>query len=111
MSEFAEQLNREIFGFTNVLSITLRNDESDTYRGYSLQLLLESNQNERIELVCRNVSGFRIREFGGGLNQFLGLLATDVRSKQLERVALRFTDSENDKIYFDCSAAEVKQVH
>src|SRR5438874_13443470 len=102
MSEFAERVNRQIFGFTDVLSLGLENDESDTYRGYNLRLLLESKQCTRIELVCRNVSCLRLAHFGGGLNYFSDLRATDVRFGQLERVTLSFMDHEDNKISFDC---------
>ena len=77
---------------------------------YDLHLILENRQNQRIELTCRRASNLCIEKFSGGINRFMGLHSADVRSEQLENVALRFVDREHERMTFDCSAAEVKKL-
>jgi hypothetical protein len=107
MTDLAESLNHHLQGFTDVISLALTYDES---YGYDMRIILENSKNERVKLLCRDVSSVHIEKFGGGLSQLMGLYAYDVRSQQLDRIKLKFLDRANERTSFDCSAAEVTQM-
>ena len=104
MVNAAENLNRQIIGFTNVIELALTYEQED---GYTMKLLLENSQQYQIELRCTNVSELKLDQFGGGLSQFLVLRVTDISDHQLDRANLRFTELEDDRVSFICRTATV----
>jgi hypothetical protein len=99
----AEQITHEIRGFTDVMSLALEYDSL----GYELRLHLANQYGEEITLNCSDVSGFDLKELGGGLSQILMLQAFDVRSQQLDRIRFEFRDIERSTLKFCCKSAEI----
>jgi hypothetical protein len=67
--------------------------------------VLHSSRTETsICLQCEDVSLFRLPDFGGGLTQFLCFQGEDIRADQLQQIRFRFSDLEDDRISFTCSA-------
>jgi hypothetical protein len=73
-----------------------------------LSLTLANSDDASILLECDDVSNLAIRDFGGGLTQFLCLRASDVREMQHDRAAIHIADLEENAISFDCSRASVR---
>lgn len=105
MDDSVLQINGALAGYTDVLSVSL--SSSGAALGYSLSLAMADSDGAAIILHCDDVSNLTIRDFGGGLAQFLCLRATDVRNIQHDRVAFHFADLERNAVAFDCSAASV----
>lgn len=101
----AEQINRSITGFTDVVELKLRLDPSDGK--YEFTLTLSDAQGKEVVLNCKDVSNLALSKVGGGLTQFLCLSAQDVSARQLDRVSLHFADLEEEAILFDCADASV----
>lgn len=106
MTDLVSQINSALKGYTNVLSLSI--SHSDPALGYRLSLVAANSNHESIVLECDEVSNLTIRDFGGGLTQFLCLRASDVRKMQHDRVAIHFADLEEDAISFDSSGARVR---
>ena len=99
----ADQINNEINGFTDVISLALEYDSI----GYELKLRLANQSGEEIALNCDDVSGFDLKELGGGLSQILMLQAFDIRWQQLDRIRFEFRDIERSTLKFCCKSAEI----
>ena len=108
MSDIAEGINREIFGFSNVISINVFCDEygGNDYPTYDLRISLENEKKERIELLCKEITELKLHHF----HQFPFLRAHDIRAQQLDRVTLKFTEEEFNAIVFTCLSAEVRRL-
>jgi hypothetical protein len=104
MTDTAESLNRELHGFTDVISLHLL---FDGQVGYDLKLVLENQKHVRRQLFCRDVSLLQMAEFGGGLSQISGLRVEDVRSRHLDRIKLEFNDLSPERLSFSCATAEI----
>jgi hypothetical protein len=100
-----EEINKRLFGFTDVLRLDLRQNAVDG--SYDMEIVLANSSGSTTTLSCADISGLRLTGFGGGLTQILGLRGTDVRLDQLDRVNIHFSDSERDAIAFDCSQARM----
>jgi hypothetical protein len=105
MNTSAEQINRNLAGYTEVRQLDIQ-FEVET-GSYELQLTLADAQGDTRILSCRDISSLKMDDFGGGLTQFLVLRCDDVREMQLDRVALHFAELERRSIVFDCLNAEV----
>ena len=103
----AENLNEQLDGFTNVVGLCLKRGSNGAYQ---LEIELEAANSERIKFNCEDISQLEIKQFGGGLSQFMGLRAHDIRVRQLDRVNLLVTDMEDENITFCCSQARVSKV-
>ena len=105
MAASISQINRALFGFTDVLELHLSRDLSTG--SYQLRILLENAAAEVVVLGCQHVSNLSISEFGGGLTQFLALRAEDMSNIGLDRVSMHFADLERHSIGFNCASAQV----
>jgi hypothetical protein len=101
----AEQINRAITGFTDVVELNLQSDASTGK--YELTLVLSDAEGKTVVLRCKDISNFGLSELGGGLTQFLSLRAEDVSARQLDRVSFHFADLERASIIFDCADATI----
>jgi hypothetical protein len=106
MSDIAEKINQEVFGFSSVISINVFCDEfsGNDYPTYNLHLLLENEKKERIQLLCKEITELNMQHF----HQFPFLRAHDISTHQLDRVTLKFTEEEFNAIAFTCRSAEVR---
>jgi hypothetical protein len=107
MTDLVSHINNTLTGYTNVMGVSISHSESAL--GYRLSLTLANSDDASILLECDDVSNLAIRDFRGGLTQFLCLRASDVREMQHDRVAIHFADLEENAISFDCSHASVKK--
>jgi hypothetical protein len=105
----AESINEALRGFTDVMGLSLIIDPVSGK--YQLTLELADAGSRSIHLRCADVSSLRLSAFGGGLTQFLQFRCCDVSSQQLDRVALRFSDNENETVLFDCARCEISVVN
>ena len=105
MIKSIEQVNDALRGFADVRDLVVRMDSHS--QKYDLTLVLADSSGRCIKLVCVDTSSLQIRDFGGGLSQFLVMRATDVRDRQLDRVSFHFADLERNAIDFDCITASV----
>jgi hypothetical protein len=109
MHDIAEEINRDIFGFSNVISINVVSDEysGKDYPTYNLRILLENEKKERVELLCEEITELNVQHF----HQFPFLRAHDIRAQQLDHVTLKFTEEEFNAIAFTCRSAEVQHLN
>jgi hypothetical protein len=101
----AELINNALSGFSNVLGLCLMIDPISGK--YQLTLELADERSTSTLLRCVDISNLHLSAFGGGLTQFLRFRCVDVRSEQLDRVALHFSDDEGKTIIFNCADCEV----
>jgi hypothetical protein len=104
MSDLAQKLTDQLQGFTDVISMKLLFDDQV---GYNFELELESQNKDRLQLFCQDISLLRIAEFGGGLTQLNHLRVFDVGSKHLDRIKLEFSDLNPELMSFSCSKAAI----
>jgi hypothetical protein len=107
MIQSAEEVNRCIAGFTEVVQLNIAANFGRA--SYDLEITLANTSGDTVKLSCTDISQFRVSEFGGGLTQLSGLRAADIRSRQLDRANLHFSDVECDSIAFDCSRAQAER--
>jgi hypothetical protein len=101
----AKIINDALRGFTDVLGLSLMIDPVSGK--YQLTLELADVRSMSTLLRCADVSNLCLSAFGGGLTQFLHFQCVDVRSQQLDRIALRFSDDKGETVVFDCADCEV----
>jgi hypothetical protein len=100
-----EEINRELAGFTDVVEMAMSFEPAR--ETYDLKLVLADASAHLITLRCGDISSFSLAGFGGGLTQFLGLRAIDIRARQLDRVAFYFEDRERESFGFYCSTVGI----
>ena len=104
----ADELNAALVDFGDVLELGI--SSGYPVGSYDLRIVLFSNvEAKSIALVCQCISNLRIRQFGGGLTQFITLRAEDVSANQSDRVRLHISDWDGD-FEVDCLTASVEQM-
>jgi hypothetical protein len=101
----ANEINSRILGFSDVLELAVSLDPA--FGRYELRMFLSNSQGDTITLRCGEVWSLNIAAFGGGLTQFLGLCAHDVRARQLDRTIYYFLDREREQIAFYCRTVDI----
>ena len=108
MIQSNEQINEGLVGFTDVIEAEV---VATAQRwSYSLKLILADDSGNTVALRCEEVSNLRIRDFGGGLTQFLALRGRDARTNQIDKVNLHFSDLERGAIALDCRSASLEEL-
>ena len=106
MTEELENANRVMFENNQVRSVQLDLD-SHTLQ-YSLLLKLAADEKQEISqaLYFHDVQGFELRDFGGGLVQFMNL---HIEKSELGHDRQRFSveDREHAMIRFNCSGFDL----
>ena len=78
-------------------------DSEDGLSSYNLLMTLAESSlpgAKNITIVFYNVGGLKIREFGGGLTQFMDLCVSRVEGG-LDRIRYELVDEEDEKIAFN----------
>ncbi|MEQ1632205.1 MAG: hypothetical protein ABL997_07510 [Planctomycetota bacterium] len=92
-------------GFTIIRGIAFSTDPSD--RRCTLLLSLADDvggQARVVQMEFRGVANLTMRNLGGGISQFCGLMSEDISSRQWDRLHYRVFDVEHDAIEFLCDS-------
>ncbi len=103
----AESLSKQLWGFTIVIELRL---DFRLGVGYDMTLVMANMDDQKVELVCENVSQLNLKEFGGGINQFLWLKVSDIRDRQLDCLKLTFEEVERGNVSFVCYQASISNL-
>jgi hypothetical protein len=99
----AEQMNRQLFGYTNIVELRLLSSQN---HAFNLVVVLANFEDQSITLTCENISQFNLQTFTG---QFLMLQVFDIRDRQLDRANFIFRGIERDDVSFTCERADISQ--
>ena len=95
-----------LFGYTTVRSLEFKFDQVRFVCDVTLHL--ESPTTSKgLSLLLKEVSGLRLKEFGGGLTQLLFLVIEDVSEAQLDRINFHVKETERGTFECDCRHFEV----
>ncbi len=103
-------VNRESGRFTLVQDLRYTCD-LNTGECSVILVLAENEETEGeanlLTIVFHRVSGLRLDDFGGGINQILGLRAIDVSADQIEGRLFEFIDLEHARLELFCRDFDV----
>jgi len=103
-----EALNKLLRQYVYVESLHL--DSEEGFSSYNLLMKLAESSHpgaKNIAINFYNVGGFKIREFGSGLTQFMDLCVTRVEG-ELGRIRYELMDEEDEKIAFNFHSFRIK---
>ncbi|AZC38683.1 hypothetical protein [Pseudomonas chlororaphis] len=94
-----DELNELLIGHNCVESMCVDSEEGIVK--YNLLLTLaesENNDSKKIKVCFYDVSSLSVKEFGGGLTQFMHLKVSETNSG-FDRARYELSDMEDEKIY------------
>jgi len=98
-----------LIDFTIVDHLILTSADAERTR-YDLELALATDKqvdNRKIVLKFHRVASLRIKAFGGGLTQIIGLDLSNIRDRGWEHLHWEISDFENGVIAFYCEAVSL----
>jgi hypothetical protein len=75
-----------------------------------MTLVLANRNAQNVELICEDVAQLNLKEFGGGVSQFLRFEVYDIRDRQLDRLKLTFQEIETGNVSFVCQRARISNL-
>jgi len=108
-----KQLNSDFIDHRTLKSLSLTTDLDSKYFESNLVLCLCKDEYLSDNYVCVEfigISNLKMQDIGGGLTQISHLNVSDVSSSQLDRIKYIVTDIENDRISFDCSDINIRDM-